>query len=421
LSSGLSFVFVAYGGRSATDVGERLESQSGHPVIVAPRRRADRRRPVIAGVGAVTGYGWTFRDLVDGVASGISAAAVQRVDGVDVLASIIPRRDSADEELERFEAAVIAAVDDAVGDARARGWTPGDVIGVVHCTGAGDIRTFRDLYLRPASPKPSAFPRVLQTAIPSIVAQRRGWIGPNLVINAACASGNMALALADDWLAAGRVTDVVVLGAEFCLIAEIIEGFRRMRVLLGTDRPTTDCRPFQEGSRGFFLGEAAVAFVVSARADVPRAHYLGGASTHDAHHLVAMNPTGEEVERCLQWALTDANVTPGEVGLVKAHGSGTPLNDRVESEVADRVFPAPTRLCSFKPLVGHCMAVSALAELAALMASWESGRYPAPVTGDPAHPRLLGRHSPPPGPVVCMSVGLGGSNAAAVVASGEPT
>ena len=70
---------------------------------------------------------------------------------------------------------------------------------------------------------------------------------------------------------------MVVVAAEFCLIDEIITGFRRMRVLLGEDRSLPDCRPFQEGSRGFFLGEGAVATVVTDRVDGGRATLLGAA------------------------------------------------------------------------------------------------------------------------------------------------
>ncbi|HEY8544631.1 MAG TPA: hypothetical protein VIL36_06275, partial [Acidimicrobiales bacterium] len=107
-------------------------------------------------------------------------------------------------------------------------------------------------------------------------------------------------------------------------------------------------------------------------------------------------------------------VAAADVGLVKAHGSGTPLNDEVEAALLDRLFPPATRVCSYKPLVGHCMALASLAELAGLLAGYEVGALPRHVTADPAHPRLADGDPPPDGPVLCGSVGLGGANTAAL-------
>ena len=371
----------------------------------------------IAGLGAVTGYGWGVDALEAGIGAQKPAVAPAHVDGLDVVAAVVPDRgaEPGDPD-ERYEQAVLAAVDEAVDEAQANGWRPGGAVGVVVGTGIADIRTVRENYFRDRNPLPSAFPRLLHTSIGSIVAQRHGWTGANLVANAACSSGNLALTMARQWLVAGLVTDVVVIGVEFCLVSEIVTGFRRMRVLPGANRPATDCRPFQEGSRGFFLGEAAVAAVVTARADAGRATVLGGASTHDAHHLVAAEPQGRELERCVTEALDAAGVTPDDVGLIKAHGSGTPLNDGIEAALADRRFPDTTRLCSYKPMVGHCMGAAGMAELAGLLSSYRTGVLPPHVTDDPAHPRLPDGGPPPDGLALCLSVGLGGTNSAVVLA-----
>jgi 3-oxoacyl-[acyl-carrier-protein] synthase II len=381
-------------------------------------------RAQIAGVGAVTGYGWGFDRLAAGVRSGRSAGRPQVVDGLDVVAATVPPPPGPDDRATtRYEQAALFAVDDALADARARGWEPGPMVGVVFCTGIGDIRSMRDNYFRDAQPRPSAFARLLHTSVGSMLGQAHGWTGPNLVVNAACSSGNAALEVARSWLVAGTVSDVVVAGAEFCLIAEIVTGFRRMRVLLADGTPMTECRPFQQGSRRFFLGETAVGMVLTGDVDRPRATYLGGAATHDAFHLVAPEPDGVQLERCHRDALAAAGVKAEDVGLVKAHGSGTPHNDTVEAAVLDRVFPPATRVCSYKPLIGHCMAMASLAELAALMAGYEVGSLPARVTDDEADPRLADGDPPPPGPVLCASVGLGGANTVAVLdlPEGTPT
>jgi 3-oxoacyl-[acyl-carrier-protein] synthase II len=373
-------------------------------------------RPRLAGLGAVTGYGWGVDALRAGVAAQKTAAGAVEVDGVRALAAVVP--DPGPEPLphdDRYEAMVDAAVDEAVADAGAHGWAPGPLVGLITCTGIADVRTMRDRYFRGERPRPSVFAHLLHTSAGSLVAARHGWTGPNLVLNAACSSGNAALQTAELWLRTGVVTDGVVVGAELCLIDEILTGFRRMRVLLGPDRDVTDCRPFQDGSRGFFLGEAAVATVVTTRSDGGWATYLGGAMTHDAFHLVAAEPSGRELERCLRDGLAAAGCGPGDVAVVKAHGSGTPLNDGVEADVTDRVFPPATRLCSYKPLVGHAMAAAALAEMAGLLCGYAAGALPARVGDGPAHDRLAAGERPPDGLVLCASVGLGGANTAAVL------
>jgi len=419
-----------------------------------------RSRAQVAGLGAVTGYGWGRGALAAGLRSKQSAAGQQVVDGLDVVAATIPANPAPadDEAISRYEEAALFAVADALDDARARGWRRGARVGVVFCTGIGDIRTTRDEYFRDTQPRPSQFAHMLHTSVGSLLAQQYGWTGPNLVLNAACSSGNAAFELAAGWLASGVATDVIVAGTEFCLIAEIVTGFRRMRVLLADGAPLGECRPFQDGSRRFFLGEAAIGFVLTADADAdadadsdscaavgsagdrdaaagpdapapahdadlgpglptarrPRAVYLGGATTHDAFHLVAPEPEGTQLERCYRDALAVAGVDPEEVSLVKAHGSGTPLNDTVEAALLDRMFPPTTQVCSYKPLVGHCMAAASLVELASLVVGYEIGALPPHVTSDPANPRLPDGGPPPDGPVLCGSVGLGGANTAAV-------
>jgi 3-oxoacyl-[acyl-carrier-protein] synthase II len=369
----------------------------------------------LAGLGAVTGYGWGMGPLADGLAAGRSAAAVTEVDGVRTVAAVVPEGPEPCAPEERYEQAVAAAVDEALAEASAHGWRPGGTVGLIFCTGIADIRTLRDNFFSGTRPRPSLFPRMLHTSVGSLLSQRHRWTGPNLVLNAACSSGNAALQTASLWLRSGLATDVVVAGAEFCLIDEIITGFRRMRVLLGDGKGPDDCRPFQEGSRGFFLGEGAVAAVVTDRADGGRATLLGGAATNDAHHLVAAEPEGRELERCVVESLAAAGASPADVAVVKAHGSGTALNDGVEAALLDRLFPADTRVCSYKPLLGHCMAAAALVELAGLIAGYQVGRLPGRVTDDPAHPRLSDGQPPPPGLALCASVGLGGTNTAVVL------
>jgi 3-oxoacyl-[acyl-carrier-protein] synthase II len=372
----------------------------------------------LAGLGAVTGYGSGVDALWDGVLAGRSAGRMQSVDGVDNLVARVPNPDDLLDAAGLAEWAVLTAAAEAIDDAKARGWAPDGPVGIIHCTGIGDIRLMRDNYFRSARVRPSLFAHVLLTTPASLLAKRYGYHGPNVVVNAACASANVACLLARSWMDAGVVDSILLTAAEFCVIAEIINGFRQLRVLVAAGNPFEVCRPFQEGSLGFFLGEGAVAAVVTRRVDRPWARVLGGASTHDGFHITAVNPDGVEVRRCFELALADAAVDARAVDYVHAHGTGTRVNDSVEAAAVDALFDGHTRIHSTKPFTGHCMAASAGVQLLLTAAACNRGTVPASPVGTPSTPRLLTATEPHRGGVTaCAALGLGGYNSVVLVDS----
>src|SRR6202166_1348091 len=148
---------------------------------------------------------------------------------------------------------------------------------------------------------------------------------------------------------------------------------------LFVDAPATDtCRPFQEGSRGFTAGEAAVGFVVSGRPGGAYGRVLGGAMTHDGYHALSIAPDHEQIFRAFANAVDDAGVDPGEIAYVNAHGTGTRQCDTAEAAVLDSMFPTAEGIFSVKPLTGHCQAAAGGVELAASLYGFERGVIPAP-------------------------------------------
>ena len=181
--------------------------------------------------------------------------------------------------------------------------------------------------------------------------------------------------------------------------------------------PEQACRPFQEGSQGFIAGEASAALVVTGQRDVEGyAQVLGGGLTHDAFHPIAIKPDGLQVAAAWSQAMADAEVEPGDIAYVNAHGSGTLLNDTVEAGVADTLFPASTRMYSTKMLTGHGLGAGGALETAIAALTYERGEIPAPALVATAHPRVLDGVTPrAPGPTLKSSIGMGGYNAALVI------
>jgi 3-oxoacyl-(acyl-carrier-protein) synthase len=144
------------------------------------------------------------------------------------------------------------------------------------------------------------------------------------------------------------------------------------------DDPEHACKPFSRNRDGIVLGEGAGILVLesesSARArGVPiLAEVLGYGFSSDAHHLTAPNEQGQ-VE-AMERALVSAGLSPEEIDHVNAHGTGTPLNDRIETSAVKKVFgsrAASVPVVSIKGAIGHLLgaagAVEAIASILSTM------------------------------------------------------
>jgi 3-oxoacyl-[acyl-carrier-protein] synthase II len=251
----------------------------------------------------------------------------------------------------------------------------------------------------------------------STLMQEYGFHGPAMNVSAMCASGNAGLLTAKAWLDSGIVDDVVFVASDLSLTPENVLQFARLGVAVVDAEPLDACRPFQEGSRGFIMGEASVAFVLSNQATDPYLRLLGGAMTHDGFHVTSINPRLDEVMRCFSEALSNADVAPFSVRYLNAHGPGTRQCDRAEATVLETLFPAYTEVYSVKPLAGHCQGAASAIEVAATALGHVNGIIPASPIVAAAHPQLLDGATPiADGLTVKSSLGMGGHNSVVVLA-----
>jgi 3-oxoacyl-[acyl-carrier-protein] synthase II len=133
-------------------------------------------------------------------------------------------------------------------------------------------------------------------------------------------------------------------------------------------------RPFDRRRDGFVMGEGAGILVLedaesAAEREAPVIGRLSGyGATADAHHLTAPHPEGDGAARAMSAALRDAEVEPGEVAYVNAHGTSTPLNDRSETEAIKRVFGDRAEsipVSSLKSSIGHLLGAAGAVEAVA--------------------------------------------------------
>ncbi|MBB5158508.1 beta-ketoacyl synthase N-terminal-like domain-containing protein [Saccharopolyspora phatthalungensis] len=376
----------------------------------------------INGIGAVTGYGWGRDALWEGLSGGKIAARSVPGHGPDrdQTAWVAKVPDGGDEldGPSRFARAMRGAAREAIIDAGRRGWQPGRRVGLLHAAVLGDLELWRDFYgTRGSDASVRDYLALMPSTPVSTFMQEFGFHGPAMNVSATCASGNAGLLTAKAWLDADVVDDVVFVATDLSSTPETVLHFNRLGVAITDTEPLQACRPFQEGSRGFIMGEASVGMVLSKRTRNPYAHVLGGAMSHDAHHVTSVDPKLSELTRCFAEALASAGVDASRVRYLNAHGPGTKQCDRAEAAVFDALFPAKAELFSVKPLVGHCMGAASAVEISATALGYDRGLLPAPPLVAPGHPRLLaGPAVPADGLTVKSSLGLGGHNSAVVLA-----
>ncbi len=188
--------------------------------------------------------------------------------------------------------------------------------------------------------------------------------GNSFVVPAACAAGNYAVSIAKKMLEWNQA-DVVIAGGVDVFSSTAFAGFQR---LLSLD-PLL-CRPFDKNRRGLVIGEGC-GMIVMERAGDRRTEQvygkvLGAGLGSDAYHMTALDKDGLGAMSSMQKALNDAQVTACDIDYVSAHGTGTKLNDFVESKSITNIFGGyATPVSSIKSYIGHSMGAASILELIA--------------------------------------------------------
>jgi 3-oxoacyl-[acyl-carrier-protein] synthase II len=399
---------------------------------------------VVTGTGAITPLGDGAARLLDGWTAGDCAVedGAARCSGFEP-AAVLSKREL--RRSDRFTQLTLAAVEEAMTQAGWSGGPPFDEerVGCVVGTGIGGIETLEGQYdavagQGPGAASPLGLPMLITNAAVAMVAIRHGLRGPNYAVTSACAAGTHAIGAAVRMIQAGDADAAIAGGAEAPFAALVPRAtFTRMGAL----SPSGISRPFDARRDGFVLGEGAGALVLEeagaaeARGATVLGEVLGYGATADAHHVSAPDPNGRGAIRAMERALEDADVDPDDVDYVNAHGTSTPLNDRVETDALKAVFGAAVRslpVSSTKSSVGHLLgaagAIEAVATLGALrerVAPPTLG-YEEPDDGldldyVPLRPRPLERRGRPDADgravAISNSFGFGGHNATLCLAA----
>ncbi|HEU0029997.1 MAG TPA: beta-ketoacyl-[acyl-carrier-protein] synthase family protein [Kofleriaceae bacterium] len=191
------------------------------------------------------------------------------------------------------------------------------------------------------------------SAVASALAAQYGATGPVETVSLACASGSAAIVEAARAVRLGEIDVALCGGVGADVDPLMLAGFGLLGIL--SERGVS-C-PFDVRRDGFVVGEGAAMLVLSAEPGDAAVELAGVGRSLDAHHLTAPDPDGDGAARAMTAALADAGVRDvGCVGYVQAHGTSTPLNDRIEIAAIRRVGLADAHVSSAKGALGHWVA-----------------------------------------------------------------
>lgn len=256
------------------------------------------------------------------------------------------------------------------------GLTPAEIAGprtaVILGTGIGGIGTLNDsFYQRYALGKrridAATIPRAMPNASASHVSIEFGITGPGFAVCSACSSANHAMGLALSMVRAGIVDRAITGGSEANLNYANINAWEALKVL------TPDhCRPFSRGRNGMSLGDGAGMIIIErmdaarARGATIHAELAGSGCSSDAGDLLRPDPNGAAT--AIRNALADGGLSPEDIDYVNAHGTGTLLNDPVETAAIRTVFAAHAdrlAVSSTKSMHGHALGAAGAIEMVA--------------------------------------------------------
>ena len=340
------------------------------------------RSVVITGVGAVTPLGVGARTLHERWSAGQSGIE----DGFGRASEFEPKEHLSTKEVrrsDRFTQLALAAAAEAIEDAGWDGDPPYDPdrVASVIGTGIGGIGTLEANHIILQNEgaeriSPLSIPLLMANAASGVIAMKHDLRGQSFGTVSACAAGAHAIGMAERIIRYGDADAVVTGGSEAAITPLATAAFARMDAL--SDSGIS--RPFDRRRDGFVMGEGAGILVLeeeeTARERGARilGYIRGYASTSDAHHLTAPEPTGRGAAKAMELALKDAGIDAEQVLYVNAHGTSTPLNDRAETNAIKTALgdelAARMPISSTKSAIGHLLgaagAVEAIATLLAL-------------------------------------------------------
>lgn len=363
---------------------------------------SENRRVVVTGLGAVTPLGNNVKDTWDGLKNGkCGIAQITQFDTEKFKAKLAAEVKDFDpkEYLEvnevlrtdRYAQLAVAAAKQAVDESGIEGNVEPERFAVMFGTGIGGIGTFEKEHTKlmekgPRRVSPLFIPMMIGNMAAGMIAIRHDCRGSAMPAVTACASGSNAIGEALRLIRHGYADAVIAGGAESTITPSAVAGFVNMQALSTSEDPNAASLPFDKRRGGFVMGEGSVALILEEyehakmRGAKIYGEVCGYGSTCDAYHITAPHPDARGGAQAMMDAMREAGYTEEDKVYVNAHGTGTHMNDLIETIAIKKALGEEAAgnalVSSTKSMTGHMLGAAGAIEAMACLLALEEGIIP---------------------------------------------
>lgn len=363
---------------------------------------SENRRVVVTGLGAITPLGLNVKDTWEGMKNGkngigpITSFDTEKYKakmGAEVKGFDPKEYMEVNDTLrtDRYAQFAVAAAQQAVDDSKIEGQVEPERFSVIFGTGIGGIGTFETEHAKlmekgPRRVSPLFIPMMIGNMASGMIAIRHDCRGSVMPAVTACASGSNAIGEAMRLIRHGYADAVITGGAESTITPIAVAGFVNMQALSTADNPDEASLPFDKRRGGFVMGEGSVALILEEYEHAKKrgakiyGEVCGYGSTCDANHITAPHPEARGGAQAMVDAMKEAGYTPEDVVYVNAHGTGTPMNDKVETIAIKKALGEDNAkeayVSSTKSMTGHMLGAAGAIEAMACIFALNEGIIP---------------------------------------------
>lgn len=399
------------------------------------------RRVVVTGLGAITPIGNTVEESWNSMKNGVCGLGmISRFDTTDYKTKVdaevkgfdakqyMERQDIHRSDL--FTQYGVAAASQAVEDSGILGHIENERFGAYFGSGIGGILTYTEEQekLRTRGNRrvsPFLIPMMIANMAAAMIAIKFGCEGAVQPSVTACASSANSIGEAVRAIRHGYVDAVISGGSEASICEIAVAGFSNMQALSPAEDPNAASLPFDIRHGGFVMGEGAAALVLEEYEHAVKrgakiyGEVAGYGVTCDAYHITSPRPDTKGASRAIRDAMTEAGYREDELVYVNAHGTGTPMNDKLETLALKNVFGEKAKellISSTKSMTGHMLGAAGAVEAIASLYALNEGIIPPTINLKEQDPECDLNYIPnraieaKPSLVLSNSLGFGGHN-----------
>jgi len=411
-----------------------------------------KRRVVVTGMGMISPLGIGNEPTWEGIIAGRSGIGpITKFDTAQYTTKIAgevkgfePTQWIDKKEVKKFDTFIqyaIAASDMAVADARLDcANANGERFGVIIGSGIGGLPLIEEMHTKllergPSRISPFFIPGLIVNMASGVISIRHGCKGPSSAPATACATGAHAIGDAFKVIQRDEADIMFAGGSEAVITPLAVGGFGAMRALSTRNgEPERASRPWDAGRDGFVMGEGAGVLIIEslehaqARGARIYCELTGYGMSSDAYHITAPSEDADGMIRVMKRALNDAALQPSDIGYINAHGTSTPVGDKIETIAIKNVFGDAAYnvpVSSTKSMTGHLLGAAGGLEAAIVVKALETGTLPPTINYEVPDPqcdldyvpntarKVEARH------MMSNSFGFGGTNATLIFSKYE--